>query len=59
MRCEACNTALTTSEAVRRFKKSHEFVDLCNKCLSTISEDITVVEGKASDEEEDTEWQNS
>jgi hypothetical protein len=52
MRCTACNVILTTSESVRRFKDSGEFVDLCNKCLSTISEDVTTVEGVASDEEE-------
>ena len=55
MRCTACNVILTTSESVRRFKDSGEFVDLCNKCLSTISEDVTTVEGIASDEEEYTE----
>jgi hypothetical protein len=52
MRCSACNVVLTTSESVRRFKHSQTFVDLCNKCLSTIDEDIPTVEGQASDEEE-------
>jgi hypothetical protein len=52
MRCSACNVILTTSESVRRFKDSGEFVDLCNKCLSTISDDVTTVEGIASDEED-------
>lgn len=61
MRCTACNVALSTSESVRRFKESNEFVDLCNKCLATISDDVEVVEGVASQEEEDNdlEWQNS
>lgn len=55
MRCSACNVILTTSESVRRFKDSGDFVDLCNKCLSTISEDVSTVEGIASDEEEYTD----
>lgn len=60
MKCHACNVTLSTSESVRRFKESGEFVDLCNKCLATISDDVEVVEGVASLEEEDNdEWQNS
>jgi hypothetical protein len=55
MRCSACNVILTTSESVRRFKDSGEFVDLCNKCLSTISDDVQTVEGIASEEEEYTD----
>jgi hypothetical protein len=52
MRCAACNNILSTSESVRRFKSSGDFVDLCNKCLSTISEEVETIEGIASDEEE-------
>jgi hypothetical protein len=53
MRCSACNVILSTSESVRRFKNSGDFVDLCNKCLSTISDDVETVDGEAQDEEED------
>ena len=52
MRCTACNVPLSTTESVRRFKGSGEFVDLCNKCLSTISDDIKTVDGVASEEDE-------
>lgn len=52
MRCSACNNVLSTSESVRRFKNSGDFVDLCNKCLSTISDDVEVVDGQAADEDE-------
>lgn len=51
MRCSACNVILTTSESVRRFKTSGDFVDLCNKCLSTISDDIETVDGEAAGED--------
>jgi hypothetical protein len=53
MRCVACNVILTPQESVRRFKESRAFVDMCNKCLSTISDEIPVVEGKANQEKED------
>jgi hypothetical protein len=55
MRCAACNVILTTSESVRRFKNSGDFVDLCNKCLSTISEDVETVDGEAHDEDDSNE----
>lgn len=50
MRCTACNVILTPAECVRRFKGSGEFVDMCNKCLSTISDDVDVVDGNIDDE---------
>ena len=52
MRCSCCNVILTPAESVRRFKSSGEFVDMCNKCLSTISDDVDVVDGNAPDEDE-------
>jgi hypothetical protein len=45
MRCQACNVILTTQEATRRFKTSGNFVDLCNKCLNTIDDDIEYTDG--------------
>ena len=55
MRCTCCNVILTPQESVRRFKQSQEFVDMCNKCLSTISDDVRVVEGNAPAEDEEDE----
>lgn len=55
MRCFACNIILTTSESVRRFSQSNTFVDLCNKCLSTIDDEIKTEDGKAGEEAEDEE----
>jgi len=40
MRCLACNKALSDYEATRRCAFTHAFLDLCNGCYSTISEDI-------------------
>jgi len=55
MRCTACNVVLTPEEAVRRFKGSGTFVDMCNKCLSTISDDVETVDGQAVDDVEEEE----
>lgn len=61
MRCNACNTILSSSESVRKFKDSLTFVDLCNKCLHTISDEVEVVEGSIDYDEEDLdpEWPDS
>ena len=55
IRCQACNVILTTQEATRKFKVSGDFVDLCNKCLSTIDDDVTYCKGNHEDEEVDEE----
>ena len=55
MRCSCCNVILTPAESVRRFKESGEFVDMCTKCLSTISDDVDTTEGNVPDGEEDDE----
>lgn len=53
MRCECCNQLLTTQEATRKFKTSGTFVDMCNKCLDTISDEVDVTEGNTLDREEE------
>ena len=55
MRCVACNVILTPTESVRRFEGSGEFVDLCNKCLETISDDVATIEGTVEEGDEETE----
>lgn len=58
MRCYACDHILKPSEATRKFKKSGAFTDLCNKCLSSISEGdefTETVDGAGVDEEDDYE----
>ena len=52
MKCSCCDVILSTRESVRKFQSSGEYVDMCDKCLSTISDDVAVIEGKADDEDE-------
>lgn len=51
MRCTCCNTLLTPRQATRRFKESGTFVDMCDTCLSTISDSVEVVESNLSDDD--------
>lgn len=44
MRCLSCNTQLTDREATRKYASSGTFIDLCNKCFSTIADDIPDIE---------------
>lgn len=53
MRCQACNVILTPAESTRKFA-SGEFVDLCNKCLGTIQEDVATEEGNYDQEDEES-----
>ena len=54
MKCYACDCILTPQESVRRFEESQEFVDLCNKRLTTIEDDVETVDGEyAEDDYED------
>jgi hypothetical protein len=52
MKCSCCDVILTTQESVRKFRNSGEYVDMCNKCLSTISDDVQVVDGDIDDEDD-------
>ncbi len=45
MRCSCCNKALSNQEATAKFS-SGVFTDMCNKCLSTIEEDVTIMDSE-------------
>ena len=51
-RCYCCNVILTPSELSAKFS-SGSFTEMCNKCLSTIDDDVVVEEGISDDEAED------
>jgi hypothetical protein len=50
MRCLACDKRLNDRESTRKYASSGTFVDLCNRCFSTIAEDIPDIEGEVSDD---------
>lgn len=52
MRCYCCNNPLSGKESTRKFKLSGIYTDMCDKCLSEISDqDIATVEGEGEDED--------
>lgn len=51
MKCSCCDVILTTQEATRKFKDSGDFVDMCNKCLSTIDDVVSYTEGNTDNED--------
>ena len=59
MRCLACNRLLTDYEATRRSALTEEFIDLCNWCFSTVSEDLNTLERNdlAHDEAETEDYE--
>lgn len=40
MRCIACDRALSDLESTRKSKTIGEYLDLCNTCFSTVSDDF-------------------
>lgn len=49
MRCLSCDKRLNDRESVRKYATSGTFVDLCDRCFSTVSDEIPDVEGEVSD----------
>ena len=43
MRCSCCNVMLTEFESTIRKVSTNEFIDICEKCLSTIDDDVKVL----------------
>ena len=43
MRCSCCNVMLTEFESTIRKVSTNEFIDICEKCLSNIDDDVKVL----------------
>jgi hypothetical protein len=55
MRCLSCNAALTDFEATRKTLKTEEFLDLCNNCYYTISDDVLTIDRADLDDGEEVD----
>ena len=44
MRCLSCNKRLNDRESVRKYSNGGGFIDLCDHCFSTVSDDIPDIE---------------
>jgi hypothetical protein len=45
MRCLSCNKGLNDHESTRKYASSGTFVDLCDRCFSTIAEEVPDIDG--------------
>lgn len=55
MRCKACDARLTAREATRKCEGTGEYPDLCDNCMSTIMDDVQLIDNPffAREEEDD------
>lgn len=53
MHCLACDKLLNDYESTRKYSSSGDFVDLCNRCFSTVAEDIPDIDDGPVGEEID------
>ena len=44
MRCQCCDKNLNDFESTRKSASTGEYLDMCNKCYSSISDDLLSVE---------------
>jgi hypothetical protein len=47
MHCVACDKQLSDIETSRKSKKTGEYLDMCNRCFSSISEDVETTTNKS------------
>jgi hypothetical protein len=53
MRCKSCDVNLTDAEAIRKSSVTSEYLDLCDRCLGTIADQI-----HESIDEDDSFWES-
>ncbi|MFB0911661.1 MAG: hypothetical protein QMA97_00435 [Glaciecola sp.] len=58
MRCNCCNVMLTPFESTVRNASTNEFMDMCESCLSYVSDDVRVLTREDLRQEVGTEVAN-
>lgn len=64
MRCYCCNRLLSDYESTRKSKATGDYLDMCNKCFNTVSDDIESDEISLDELEEeelradDNQWED-
>ena len=44
MRCLSCNALLSDFESTRKSVNTNTYIDMCNRCYHTISDDVLTIE---------------
>lgn len=55
MRCRCCDKRLSDFEATRKNINTNEYLDMCNKCYSTINRDVLTYERNDLKDDNDNE----
>ena len=58
MRCICCNVALSKYESTMKTVSTNEYVDMCESCLSYVSDDVKVITREDLREEVGTDVAN-
>jgi hypothetical protein len=58
MKCLSCDKNLTDFESTRKYSSTGGFVDLCNYCFGSVSDQINTTVRSDLAHEEDTEGEN-
>jgi len=58
MRCYCCNAELSDFEATRKSIVSGDYLDMCNECFHTISDDVDSVEREDLKHNEDDGYED-
>ena len=53
MRCLACNALMSDFESTRKSAVTNDYIDLCNHCYYSISDDVAALERTDLEHEED------
>jgi hypothetical protein len=62
MRCQCCDKNLNDFESTRKSVSTGEYLDMCNKCYSTVSDDLLsevrydLYDGNEDDEYEEGDY---
>jgi hypothetical protein len=62
MRCQCCDKNLNDFESTRKHATTGEYLDMCNKCYSTVSDDLLsevrydLYDGNEDDEYEEGDY---
>jgi len=55
MKCCCCDKILNNFESTRKSKTTGDYLDMCNRCYSTIKDDVKTVDREDVSEDDDVD----
>lgn len=59
MRCLSCNCVLTDYESTRKSAHTNDYIDLCNRCFSSVEDDMDTVDRPDLEHEDAESYEDS